>query len=233
MTWPRLHHLPTGAVITRLAFVKARVLLAISAVVVIAFAVYWLARGGANEKPSPAGPQAASSTTATPVGTSSAQRTLDARTPARPHPTHTAAERAAMLEAIAIARSHRSAAPPVVTSGTANDSTRTKLNIIDKTGDTSEWEKRALDTLNTLLGECYDLGRAEEPGLAGTLRLRFTIAGEPKVGGMLEHVEIVAENTSITQQTIRDCVTEQLYSLELDPPPDGMRVERELALKFP
>jgi len=212
--------------------VKARVLLAVTLVVVIAFAVYWLR---VADKTSPVAPQEAraASGATTPVGSSSTPATPDARTPARPRPMHTAAERAAMLEAIAIARRHRSAAPSAVTRVAGSDSTHTTLNIVDKTGDTSEWEKRTLGTLNALLGECYDLGRAEDPGLAGTLRLRFTLAGEPTVGGLLERVEIVAENTSITQQTILDCVTQQLYALELDPPPDGTRVERELALKFP
>ncbi len=149
-----------------------------------------------------------------------------------------------MLEAIATARSHRAAAPARSTGATggtgatgAGDSTgtttATTLNIVDKTGDTSDWEKRTLGTLNTLLGECYDLGRAEDPALEGAVLLRFTLVGEPKVGGLLERVDIVEDNTTITQQTIRDCMTEQLYALELDPPPDGVRVERELHLKFP
>jgi hypothetical protein len=56
---------------------------------------------------------------------------------------------------------------------------------------------------------------------------------EPNVGGLLERVEILDGNTTITQQTIRDCVTQQLYALELDPPPDGVSVERELHLEFP
>ena len=40
-------------------------------------------------------------------------------------------------------------------------------------------------------------------------------------------------NTTISQQTIRDCLTQQLYALELDPPPAGVTVERELSLRFP
>ena len=79
----------------------------------------------------------------------------------------------------------------------------------------------------------HDLGRAEDPELAGTFTVRFTLVGEPAVGGLLERVEIVDANTTISQQTIRDCFTQQLYALELDPPPDGVKVERELNLKFP
>src|SRR5262249_16859999 len=153
-------------------------------------------------------------------------------------PAHTAAERAAMLDAIATARRQRAAAAATSTPGTTSstagtDSTATTLDIVDRTGDTSEWQKRALATLNTLLGECYDLGRAEDPKLEGKILLRFTVVGEPKVGAVLESVDIVEDGTTIAQQTIRDCMTQQLYALELDPPPEGMRVERELSLKFP
>lgn len=139
-----------------------------------------------------------------------------------------------MLDAIATARSRRVAAPaaPAGPAGSGGG-TSTTLDILDRTGDTSAWEKRTLGTLNSLLGECYDLGRVEDPSLDGTVVLRFTLAGEPNVGGLLERVEIVDDHTSIKQQTLRDCLTESLYALELDPPPEGVRVEREVSLRFP
>ena len=166
----------------------------------------------------------------------------DARTPLRPVSEHHAADRAAMLAAIARAREVRDHHTPPskrtpATAGapitTASDSTATTLDITDKSGDTSDWAKRALGTLNGLLGQCYDLGRAEDANLAGTITIRFTLVGEPDVGGLLERVEIVDANTTITQPTIRDCLTQQLYALELDPPPDGVKVERDLTLKVP
>lgn len=139
-----------------------------------------------------------------------------------------------MLAAIEKARAHRMATPaaPHAPAPIAGSSTDTTLDIIDKTGDTSAWEKRTLATLDSLLGQCYDLGRAEDPALAGTFALRFKLVGEPGVGGLLESVAIVDEGTSIKQQTFQDCVTQQLYALELDPPPDGVTVERELSLNF-
>jgi hypothetical protein len=114
-----------------------------------------------------------------------------------------------------------------------SDSTATTLDIIDRTGDPSDWAKRALRTLNVLLGQCYDLGLAEDPNLEGTVTIEFTLVGEPSVGGLLERVEIVDAGTTITQQTIRDCLTQQLYALELDPPPDGVTIKRQLTLKVP
>jgi hypothetical protein len=140
-----------------------------------------------------------------------------------------------LLVAIAWARSHRSAVRVGVAHGgsaTTGDSTGTVLDIEDKTGDTSDWEKRASGTVNTLFGQCYDLGRAEDPAFAGTVMVRFTLVGEPGVGGVLENVEIVDKGTSITQQTFRDCITEQLYALELDPPPDGVTVKRQISLSL-
>jgi hypothetical protein len=146
-----------------------------------------------------------------------------------------AARRAALLEAIAKARSHRTAVPvgvPHAASATTGNSTGTTLDITDNTGDTSDWEKRAHATLNSLLGQCYDLGRAEDPELSGTIEVQFRLVGEPGVGGLLESVEIVDKDTSILQQTFRDCITQQLYALELDPPPEGVTVERQVTLQL-
>lgn len=158
-------------------------------------------------------------------------------------------ERAAKLAAIAKARGEReardqpaTASAPARSSATADVSGQklgaggtaaTTLDITDRTGDTSDWQKRALGTMNNLLGQCYDLGRAEDANLEGEVKVRFTLVGEPNVGGLLERVEIVDADTTISQQTLRTCLTEQLYALELDPPPDGVTVERELSLRFP
>ena len=219
---------------------RARVLvIGVIIAALIAISVYWIACRDGHGATMP-GRQGPGASVGSDVG-DRARASPDARAAAPAHrQAHTAAERAALLEAIATARSRRAAAPaasgaPARASGGggSGDTNATTLNITDRTGDTSEWEKRTLGTLNTLLGECYDLGRAEAPGLDGTVVLRFTIAGEPNVGGLLERVEIVDENTTIKQQTLRDCMTESLYALELDPPPDGVRVEREISLRFP
>jgi hypothetical protein len=122
---------------------------------------------------------------------------------------------------------------PAASAVTSSDPPATTLDIIDRTGDTSDWSKRALATLNRLLGQCYDLGLAEDASLAGIVTVHFTIVGEPEIGGLLEEVEIVDEETTISQPTIRDCLTQQLYALELDPPPAGMTVDRQLSITVP
>jgi hypothetical protein len=190
------------------------------------------------------GDDESSSTTSSQIASSTRQApsTPDSATDARAASPSVSKRRADLLEAITRAREARTrrgadpaaiaTAPGGAGSG-SNESAATVLDITDRSGDTSEWSKRALGTLNTLLGQCYDLGLAEDSKLAGDIMLRFTLVGEPKVGGLLERVEIVDANTTISQPTIRDCFTQQLYALELDPPPDGVTVERELTLKVP
>jgi hypothetical protein len=225
---------------TKLVLVVLAALLLASAATVMN--VLPMRGGGGGTTASTRSPETTVSSGAAPAGPSVTAAGTDARTPLRPVSEHRAAERAAMLAAIASAREardHRTAAPtrtpatPGAPTTTGTDSTATTADIIDKSGDTSDWAKRALGTLNALLGQCYDLGRAEDANLAGTVTILFTLVGEPDVGGLLERVEIVDADTTITQQTIRDCFTQQLYALELDPPPDGVTVERQLTLKVP
>jgi RNA polymerase sigma-70 factor (ECF subfamily) len=215
---------------TKIVFAVLAALLLLGAATVIK-----LARPGSHE------PRAQHSSTLhsnpavpPPAIMASAASPADASVAAVPPDTH-AARRAAMLEAIAKVRSHRTAVAPGVphaATAAAGDSTGTTLDLVDNTGDTSDWSKRALGTLNSLLGQCEDLGRAEDPALAGSIEVQFTLVGEPNVGGVIERVEIVDQDTSITQQTIRDCITQQLYALELDPPPDGVTVKRQVTLEL-
>jgi RNA polymerase sigma-70 factor (ECF subfamily) len=225
---------------TKLVLVVLAALVLTAGVVMI---VLPLRGGGGGTTASTHSPVATMSSGAAPGGPSATTVATDARTPLRPVSEQRAAERTAMLAAIASARKareHRTAAParPPATLGSpitsgSDDSTGTVLDLQDKTGDTSDWAKRALGTLNHMLGQCYDLGLAEDRNLAGIVTLRFTLVGEPSVGGLLERVEIVDAETTISQKTIRDCLTQQLYALELDPPPDGVTIERQIRLKVP
>jgi RNA polymerase sigma-70 factor (ECF subfamily) len=220
---------------TKLVLVVLAALLLASATTFMS--VFSMRGGGGETTASTRSPETMASSGAAPAGPSVTAAAADARTPRRP----VAERRAAMLTAIERAREardHRTAATrtsatPGAPTTPGTDSTATILDITDNTGDTSDWQKRALGTMNRLLGQCYDLGRAEDANLEGTLTVRLTLVGEPDLGGLLERVEILDGNTTITQQTIRDCVTQQLYALELDPPPDGVSVERELHLEFP
>ena len=219
-------------------------LAALALCVAIVLTIVVPARGG-NEGTTASTPSAESvvSSGGAPAHPSVTPSATDARTPLSPIAEHerNAATRATMLAAITRAREARDRgtagsphAPSIRDASTPGGaSSGTTLDIKDNTGDTSAWEKRALTTVNQMLGQCYDLGLAEDANLEGNVTLRFTVLGEPGVGALLERVEIVDATTTIAQQTIRECFTQQLYALELDPPPDGVRVERELSLKVP
>jgi RNA polymerase sigma-70 factor (ECF subfamily) len=218
--------------------VVAAVLLAIATVILVPH----VRGGGGGTTASTRSPETTASSGTAPAGPSVTAAATDARTPIRPVSEHHAAERAAMLAAITRAREARdqgTAGPPRPPAqrgaplGTAGDPTGTTLDLKDTTGDTSDWSKRALGTLNHLLGQCYDLGRAEDPELKGLVVVEFTLVGEPNVGGLIEHVGIVDAETTISQQTIRDCLLQQLYALELDPPADGVTVKRQVTLRVP
>jgi hypothetical protein len=107
------------------------------------------------------------------------------------------------------------------------------LDIVDNTGDPSPWQKRALATLNDVLGQCLDIAQSEQPGLEGNLTVRFTISAEPEVGGLVEDVGLDEEHSSIQQPSLRECVQQSLYALEIDPPDSGLRVSREISLRVP
>lgn len=204
---------------TKLILVLLALLLTASTVVVTT-------RGGTSTTAARRSPEASS--TSAPVGSRAIDAGIDAHA-------LVPEQRTAMLASIAIAREARTrrvATSASVTQGaTTTEGSGTVLDLQDKTGDTSDWEKRAANTVNHMLGQCYDLGLAEDPALSGTVMIRFTLAGEPGVGGLMERAEIVDEGTTIAQPTIRDCLVQQLYVLELDPPPDGVKVERELSLE--
>jgi len=110
--------------------------------------------------------------------------------------------------------------------------TASPLDIANKTGAGSEWEERQLETMRELLGECYDVAAEEEPGLAGTFGLRFSLSAEPDIGGLVDDVAVMEEYSSIEQATMRECMLNSVYALELDPPPEGVRIEREITLRF-
>lgn len=216
-------------------------LAALALCVAVVLTIVGSARDGSGTTAPTASPEGAVSAGGASTSSSVPPVATDARAPRRPVSEHSATERAAMLAAITKARTDRAdgaaapVRPPAVAGArtTGSDPSGTTLEITDKTGDTSDWEKRALTTVNQMLGQCYDLGLAEDAKLAGNVTIRFTVNGEPGVGALLESVAIVDAATTISQATIRDCFTQQLYALELDPPPDGVRVERELSLTVP
>ena len=134
--------------------------------------------------------------------------------------------------ALATARTRRtSAAPGAAAAPALPAAAPTKLDLANKTGhELSDWERRQLDALNDLLGECYDLARAGNPALAGKVSLQFTVAAEPEIGGLVSEIRFDEGGTTIADAGLRECMTESLHALELEPPPEGVEVSRQVTL---
>lgn len=199
------------------------------AAALVVLALWWRGRTPASQ------PAAAPDTSLLPAETGVAtegRATAPISSPPAPPPRTrlTPAARADLEAALAQARARRTRSP--VTRPALPEPAPTKLELRDRTGGQRDWERRQLGVLNELLGECYDLGRAEDPALAGTVMLLFTVSGEPEVGGLVSDVHFDEGGTSIAQPTMRECMQNALYALELDPPPEGISVSRQLTLEL-
>lgn len=183
--------------------------------------------------PPATGPAVAS----TPVPPATAPPAIAPRASAPGHTLDPAA-RQRLQAALAEARAARAAHEPGAAAASGPDRPRpqlddphaTDLDLRDKTGDDSAWEKRQLGVLDQLLGECYDLARASDPSLEGKVALLFTVSGEPDIGGLVDDVRFDEAGTTIASPDLRECMSQSLYALELDPPPQGISVSRMVTL---
>ncbi len=92
---------------------------------------------------------------------------------------------------------------------------------------TREYILEQLDGLSPLIKECYTTAKASNPDLASRIPVEFTIGGEPGVGGIVTQAGVdpaLAEERDLTE-----CITETLYTLEIDPPENG----GEVSVKYP
>jgi hypothetical protein len=71
-----------------------------------------------------------------------------------------------------------------------------------------------------LIKQCYGDALERQPKLAGNLVLKFSIVGDPSVGGVIEDADF-ADESDIHDDEMRTCVRESLMTLTLDKPPEG------------
>ena len=83
-----------------------------------------------------------------------------------------------------------------------------------------------------LLTECYMQALGDDPTLAGKLVVKFTIGGEPEVGGLVEGSEVDAEQSTIAHAGMVECVRETMYGAEFAAPREGVRVEVRYPFEF-
>ncbi|HLT38258.1 MAG TPA: AgmX/PglI C-terminal domain-containing protein [Enhygromyxa sp.] len=82
----------------------------------------------------------------------------------------------------------------------------------------------AVDCYNTVLTK-------QDEKAGGKLVLEFTIIGVEEVGGVVEEAEI-AEESTLDNEFLRECLRESLMAVTFDPPPDGGRVTVTYPLTF-
>jgi hypothetical protein len=83
-----------------------------------------------------------------------------------------------------------------------------------------------------LMIECYETALAADPKLAGKLVMKFSIGGEPEVGGLVESSEVDTEASTITDPGMVECMRETMYALEFAAPSEGGRVDVTYPFEF-
>jgi hypothetical protein len=79
--------------------------------------------------------------------------------------------------------------------------------------------------------DCYTSALQDDPKLAGTLIMNFTIVGAQDVGGVVEDASI-GEDSTLDSLFVSECLRESLMAVEFEPPPDGGRLEISYPVTF-
>lgn len=88
-----------------------------------------------------------------------------------------------------------------------------------------EYIRDSVQALLPMIVECYQAALETEPTLAGALVVNFTIEGEPNVGGLVTESSINDEKSEIRNESMRECLQETMFALEIDPPTNGGTVK--------
>lgn len=88
-----------------------------------------------------------------------------------------------------------------------------------------EYIQSAVQALQPLIRECYELALDQDPKLRGKLVTHFSIIGDPELGGVVESSELIADRSTVRHPVLEECVKETMYAIELPAPEHGGRVE--------
>jgi hypothetical protein len=83
-----------------------------------------------------------------------------------------------------------------------------------------------------LLAECYDQALERQPDLRGRLVVKFVVAGEPDVGGVIESSEVDAEQSTMHEAELHECVRETMYAMEFEAPAAGGTISVTYPFEF-
>ncbi|MFH1807741.1 MAG: AgmX/PglI C-terminal domain-containing protein [Pseudomonadota bacterium] len=83
-----------------------------------------------------------------------------------------------------------------------------------------------------LVKECYEQALETQPGLSTTLKVRFTIEGDPELGGVISSSDILDIDGGVAPGSLGECVRETMYALRLKAPEGGGKVTVHYPFRF-
>jgi len=144
-----------------------------------------------------------------------------------PPDAHAEARRArdAMREKIVEALRRRAPAPaaspaPVTTPAARRTAPASDEDLPHGHYEKSYIQKNFREDMFPILKQCYGAALERQPDLHGKLVLKFSIVGDPDVGGVVEDASIGDEST-LKDDELETCARESLMALTFDKPPSG------------
>ncbi|MFH0899956.1 MAG: AgmX/PglI C-terminal domain-containing protein [Pseudomonadota bacterium] len=140
------------------------------------------------------------------------------------------AARERILRALLATRQHRASTS---TAGSRNVSQTAENRAgAEAPSERAQYVRESVRAIVPLLLECYEQSLGRAPSLAGKVVVDFTIDGEPDIGGVVSSSEIVREETSITDKSFLECVSETMFGIEIDPPESGVTIRVRYPFEF-
>jgi hypothetical protein len=125
-----------------------------------------------------------------------------------------------LLDAIRTARAQRTAGPVGQTGPGVNAAPPTVGDqMLGEVG--KDFIRHSVREINPLLAECYTNAIHDHPALQGKVVVKFTIEGEPGVGGVIGTSQIASHDETLGDPDFLQCLQETMYAIQIDPPSDG------------
>jgi hypothetical protein len=195
-------------------------------VLAIAGLVVWFAVLRGEDKPrATVEPAIGSASASAPAGSSGTKP--PARSPVRR--LADPSKRQDMLEAIRKAAQKRMGTSAT---GGSTPQSATPPPTLPEGPDAKEYIRTSVRALIPLLVECYNEALERDPKLGGTMVVDFTIEGEPDVGGVIGDSAIADTESTIKDPTMRECIQQTMYAIEIDPPAAGGTVKVRYPFEF-
>lgn len=121
------------------------------------------------------------------------------------------AQREQLLREIAAARGARKEAP----AGTPQNQPPQPGTL------PKEYIREQVKEILPLIQECYVNALEKAPDLQGRIILKFTISGEPDIGGLVESAEVGEVSPGLNNPSLQECMRESMYALRFRPPQGG------------